>query len=232
MAFDIYAGGFARFYAREWENVVQAHARETGMHYQMIYPGDDPGPADWDEVAEAVQRWRQAIIAGLGEHAPVNLDWSEDRSGPYFTDRPGWEGYSGLVVMAACTALGEPLPDRLDEDALVSEVVQRTYDPELRGAFRSITRTQLWLPGTFEFSFDFVNLCDEQIHIASLQLLNKNLAELKERQQIDEGEAEAVLREGCGEDADVRTMGVFGYAVFAKVARQALENRLPMILSF
>jgi hypothetical protein len=36
MAFDICVGGFARFFAREWENVAQKWARETGTHYHRL----------------------------------------------------------------------------------------------------------------------------------------------------------------------------------------------------
>jgi len=232
MAFDIYSGGFARFYAREWENVVQAEARKTGKEYRMIYAGDDPGPVDWKEVEEAVERWRAAIVEGLGDNAPEDLFWSESRTTPYFTDRPGWNGYSALVVMAACTACGEPLPEKLDEDALASDVVLRTYDPMLSDSFRSITQVQIWLPGGFDFSFDFVNLCNEKAHIGSVNRLNTDLAGLKIRQDISDAAISSIMRDGYSDSASVRTIATFGLAVFSHIAEKARENHLPILLSF
>lgn len=232
MAFDIYAGGFSRFYARQWDNEAQAHAKETGTHYQMIYAGDDPGPADWDEIQEAVQDWRGAIINGLREHVPSDLMWSEEKSAPYFTDRPGWDAYSALIVMAACTACNEALPARLDEDALSSDLVMRTYDPQMRNAFRSITKTQIWLPGSFEFSFDFVDLGNEPVHVGSVKALNADLASICLKQGITPQDLESALQEGYADDADLKTLATFGLAVFTHIASKAQQNQLPILLSF
>lgn len=73
MSFDVYVGGFARFFAREWEYVAQKWARETGTHYQMIGPDGPPQAANWDKVAEAVMHWKAAINKGLGgKHFQTN----------------------------------------------------------------------------------------------------------------------------------------------------------------
>lgn len=232
MAFDIYAGGFARYYAREWENVMQAHSRENGIEYQMVRPKGDSGPADWDEVAEAVGHWRGAMVRGLQEHAPADLDWSEDRSAPYFTDRPGWDGYSALVLLAACTACGEPLPERLPEDALASEIVLRTHDPELRNSFRAITMAQLWLPGSFDFSFDFPGLTDETTCITSVKVLVEDLDQLVVQNGIRPERIQELVRDGYPDDADFITLATYGLGIFSKVAKQALAHRLPIQLSY
>ncbi len=80
MAFDIYVGGFARFFAREWENVAQKWASETGTHYQIIGPNGPPQAAIWDEVAETVLRWKAAINQGLGENISYPIDGDESPS--------------------------------------------------------------------------------------------------------------------------------------------------------
>jgi hypothetical protein len=231
VAFDVYSGGLARYYAREWENVAQAAAREQGMEYRMIY-AEDSGPAVWDEVAECVGLWRGMIAQGLADNAPDDLAWSEDRDAPYYTDRPGWNGYTALVVTAACTALEEPLPDALTEDALVSDVVLRTHAPELRDSKRSITKVQIWLPGAFDFSFDFMDLCQEPTHLGNVNRLVLDLEDIQMKQGISDDELAVALQDNVDEDADFKANATFGLAVFLDVARNAQKIHMPIILSF
>lgn len=232
MAFDIYAGGFARFYAREWENLAQRHARETGMDYTIVYPEDDPGPSDWDEVAEVVQEWKAAMLEALGEHAPADAEWSEGRDAPYFTARPHWDGYSALVYLAACTACREPLPGQLPANALESEVVRRTHDREMRGALRTITQAQIWLPGTFGFAFEFVDLTEGETFVAGVRDLLEDLNGLMEKLGLSEADLQAALEAGIESDSDFLTLAKYGLASFRWVAKDAVEHKLPMMLSY
>ena len=232
MAFDIYAGGFARFYAREWENVAQKQARETGMRYQIIYSAQDPGPAKWDDVQAAVGHWKTALVRGLGENAPKDLNWSEDRDAPYFTDRPGWDGYSALVLMAASTATNTPLPEKLPKDSLTSDVLVRTQATAFQGAYRSITQTQLWLPGSFEFGFDFVDLCEQKVCVTSVKRLHADLLALKDANGITNEQSQTIMREGYEDGADFIRIAVFGLTVFERIAQEAERHSLPVFLSY
>ena len=231
MSFDIYAGAFSRFYAREWENAVQKHARETGMTYHMIRPSDS-GPENWDEVKQVVHRWRLGIKNGLGDNAPPDLDWSEERDSPYFTDRPGWDGYSALVVLAASTETGRPLPARLSEDALASDVVTSAVGIESRAQYRSIFGASLWLPGSFDFSFDFVDLSNKKIHIGSVRRLEHDLRNLQNARRISDADLAESIKGGVEDTGDTFAMGCFGLAVFLRIAGAAREHRLPMMLAY
>jgi hypothetical protein len=232
MAFDVYVGGFSRFYAREWENVAQKHARETGMRYQVIHAGGDPGPAKWEEVQAAVEQWKTILRQGLRENAPPDLDWDEGRGAPYFTDRPGWDGYSALVVLAACAASKTPCPDKLPKDALTSDVVVRSHAAAFQGGFRSLTQVQLWLPGSFEFSFDFFDLCKQKMPIGSVKRLSRDLQALKEAHGLSDQQVATSLKEGYGDDSPFMPIAIFGLAIFERLANEAIQNRLPILLSF
>jgi hypothetical protein len=198
----------------------------------MIYASEDPGPANWEDVQKVVGLWKADLVRGLGPQAPADLDWDESRSAPYFTDRPGWDAYTALVLLAACTACGEPMPERLPEDALVADVVLRTHHSEMRRAHRSITLAQLWLPGSFEFSFDFVDLCREKIHISSIAGLVLDLDHLMAKNGISETDLAAALQGGPGENPTAFKIARFGLAVFRHVALDARKNQLPLMLSF
>ena len=178
MALDIYVGGFARFYAREWENVVQAGARQSGQHYQMISPGGPIQPANWDKVADAVNHWRTAINNGLGANLSQPLDWDESRAAPYFTDRPGYDGYGALVVWAAHTELGTTPPEAYSGEWFKDDAFKECTHPKQGQRYRPIICASLWLPGAFEFSFDFEDLTGTKAHICSNASLENALGEL------------------------------------------------------
>jgi hypothetical protein len=83
-----------RFYRRDWDNVAQRMAREQGMQYKMIYAGGDPEPPPAaDEIRLGVAGWCEALSRALQPHGFGTVAWDEGDEMPYFTDRPGWEGY-------------------------------------------------------------------------------------------------------------------------------------------
>jgi hypothetical protein len=232
MAFDIYAGGFSRFYAREWENVMQKHARETGMQYKMIHTGGEQKPPRWEEVQQNVSHWKAALKNGLRENAPDDLDWSEERDAPYFTDRPGWDGYAGLVLLAASTACNSPLPPFLPKDALNSDIIVRAQGTAFGGAYRSIIQAQLWLPAAFDYSFDFVDFCDQKVHVASVRSLEADLRALQQAHQITEPQLQKSLKDAYEDSADFMSVARFGLAILLKIASEAAAHKLPIMLSY
>jgi hypothetical protein len=42
MGLDIYVGSLTRYYARDWETVVQKHARESGTKLTVERPNEPP----------------------------------------------------------------------------------------------------------------------------------------------------------------------------------------------
>ena len=232
MAFDIYAGPFTRFYRRDWENVVQRQSRLDGTEYKMIYAGGDPGPPPpAEEVREAVKAWREAIVQALSPHGVTNLNWAEDDGAEYITERPGWEGYSGLLLWAAYAERpgAEPpyaLPEHWADDPIYQSVMN---EPGMH--FVTILQATLWLPGDFDFCFNFPGLVDEQVMIGSCRGLSEQLRELGQRQlnwrkpgSLAGPQGETVIP--TEEAAKV------GHTCFTEIANQAAEKGLPIVLSF
>ncbi|MBI1375626.1 MAG: hypothetical protein GC159_23190 [Phycisphaera sp.] len=231
MALDIYVGGFARYYALEWENVAQKWAKESGTSYRMIAPGGAPQPADWDEVADAVAHWRAAINQGLGDNIDQPIDWDESHDAPYFTDRPGYDGYGALVVWAAHAERGSTPPDSYDvwyED----EAFIECCEPKEGQKYRAIICGSLWLPGSFEFSFALQDLVGQDVHICSnrslkqaLESLNTNTFDLSAEQRQE------ALKADFGEEPSLETLARFGLALFHDLATQSVTHHLPIIMS-
>jgi uncharacterized protein YozE (UPF0346 family) len=231
MALDVYVGGFARYYSREWENVVQKWSRESGQEYKLISPGGSQELPDWDEVAEATELWRESINKGLGQNLSAPILWSESRQTPYFTDRPGYEGYGALVLLAAYAELGMAPPEKYKEKWFDDKVYQEASIPKQGQKYRAIVSGSLWLPGDFMFSFNLEDLTGEKAHICSNSALHEALVELnKSSLKIDEKRIQDVLKAGFDGNPSLLEFATFGFAVIWELCNRSLENNLPIIL--
>lgn len=231
MALDVYVGGFARYYAHQWENVAQKWARETGQEYHMVGPHGPPQPADWNEVAEMVTHWRAAMNEALVEHLSQPLDWDETRSAPYFTDRPGYDGYGALLVWAAHAERGTTPPDDYSGEWYSDEAFIECSEPKAGQRYGAILSASLWLPGNFEFSFGFQNLVGEQAHICSNVGLQRALLDLNEKTfGMSQGDLEAGQQGDLDDNPSLSALARSGLSLFHSLARKSVEHHLPIML--
>ncbi len=232
MAFDVYVGGFARFFAREWENVAQKWARETGTQYHMIGPGGPPQPANWDEVADAVAHWQAAINNGLGSNISNPINWDESRSAPYFTDRPGYDGYGALLVWAAHAERGTDPPKSYNGEWFSDDAFVKCSVPTQGQKYRPIICGSLWLPGEFEFSFDFQDLTGEKVHICSNTSLQRSVRELNANTfGMSPDDLADAMKADFGKGASLKSLARFGIALFQRLADESVCHQLPIMLS-
>src|SRR5581483_10004723 len=183
VAFDIYVGTMTRFYRREWENVAQRMAREQGMNYTMVYAGGEPDPPPpADDLRRAVAGWCRALSGGLEPHGYGPLQWDEGDHQPYFTQRPGWDGYTALRVWAAHAEHPDlPPPADVPDSWVGDPACQRSAARESNTRFRTILEPQLWLPAEFPFVFDAPTLVsDDKTPLGSAFTLKQQLDDLQE----------------------------------------------------
>ena len=232
MAFDIYAGTFTRFYTREWENVVQRQSRLESTNYMMIFAGGEEAPPPASEVRRTVDAWQAGINAALAQHKLGPVEWSDTDEQPYFTDRPGWEGYSALQLWAAYAEQPEEtppyaLPGSWAENKVWQSVVEKPDDIH----FRTILQATVWLPGDFEFSFKFPGLTEDEVMIASTTGLRNQLRELADRPL--RWQSKPVLdRLRRREEVSFQEAAEWGRSSFLAVAEQAVAAHVPFMLSF
>ena len=118
MGLDIYVGPLTRYHSGNWETLVQQYARLNGLKCQVVRPpSTDSSPRlSADQIREAVLAWQ----SGLAEALKQPLKWSEDNSSDYFTEKPAWDCYSAVAVLAAHDEHRElKLPDVVPEDLIV-----------------------------------------------------------------------------------------------------------------
>ena len=113
MGLDIYAGTLTRYYSHNWKTVVQQWAEENGWGFQKITP--DGGAADNEEemspaeVQAAVENWRDQILSAISQPGqPPYTPWPEDNEKPYYTDKPDWDAFGAMLLVAACHTYGHP----------------------------------------------------------------------------------------------------------------------------
>jgi hypothetical protein len=255
VALDVYVGTLTRFYRRDWENVVERMAREKGTRYMIIHAGGEPEPPPpANEIRLAIEGWREALSQSLRPHGIGPVDWEEADSTPYFSDRPRWHGYSGLLVWAAHAEHPDlPLPAEAPESWAGSTAYERSTARDFKSQYQTILEPQMWLPTEFPFVFEAPTLVSEKACIGSAFTLKKQLDELhlltevqlKELKRKPTAKAETAQRNRLLSRLLLRTpprpepvkpgladVAEVGLAVFRKLAAKACEHRLPMFLDY
>src|SRR5216683_2696624 len=113
MGLDVYVGSLTRYYARNWETIVQQAARSQGIQVQVMRPNPLPddqikNPA---QIRDLVIEWRSKMQAELkgAELIDADLDWPEQPETPYFTDKPDWECFGAMTLLAAYEEEPKPI---------------------------------------------------------------------------------------------------------------------------
>jgi hypothetical protein len=251
MALDVYVGSLTRYYTGDWETLGQSIAREQGLNYVVIRPetrswrerlagfanrlmGRSGAPTA-EQTQAAVVAWRAQLARELGETPGAPLDWDESADAPWFTDRPAWDGYGSLLLLAAHDEhpeLGPPTqaPEKWPEDVAWQAA---TADGGKGSRYRHILTPELWLPCAFEYLFEAATLGGPPAVIGSSVALREQLYALNGKTFQGSAEDLAAWRRDAPEqggpfDASAR----YGLALFTEMAEKSVTHRLPMKLDY
>jgi len=102
LGLDVYVGPLTRYYTGDWKLITQQAAEAEGVEFHVIRQNERPPDAitDQGQVLSAVTAWRDALVAAAGGDLP-RLDWDDSPTREYFTDKPDWDGYWALRLLAA-----------------------------------------------------------------------------------------------------------------------------------
>jgi len=241
MALDLYAGPLTRYYLGDWENIGERFAREHGLEYITVNPSAEEAHAsedvvtDPDVIRSAIYDWREVMTEGLAENLESPLEWDESRDAPHFTDRPQWEGYAGLQLLAALEENAEiNPPDVLAEDWEQNPALQASRaDDFTQTEYLHLLSAELWLPTPFPFTFRFMELTGNELCIGSAPTMLRELQLLNERTFKGDAEERKYWREDTPEFGEPFEIAArFGLAVFMDLAEQAIAHRLPLKLDY
>ena len=64
-----------------------------------------------------MENWRDQIFE---RHFPAGSSpiplWPEDNKKPYYTDKPDWDAFGAMLLVAACHTYDEPVPPTVEKD--------------------------------------------------------------------------------------------------------------------
>ena len=235
MALDVYVGSVIRYYAGDWESIADKKEKRTRSkaRTKATRARSDPGKES-ERIRKAVLGWRDGMKRALRQHLAEPLDWAETTEAPWFTGRPGWNGFGSLVLWAAYAeqpGLRRPaaLPEEWDDDpALV-----RSNADGFRSRYSHLVRNvELWLPCAFDFTFEGENVDGRRIIVGSSTTLGRQLGELNAATwKMDAGELVALAKDQPAGSA-LETCARHALAVMSGLARHAVKHRLPMKLDY
>jgi hypothetical protein len=231
MALDVYVGALTRYYAGDWESI--ADKKEKRTRSKATRASGDPGKES-ERIRTAVLTWRDGMKRALQQHLAEPLDWVETAEAPWFTGRPGWDGFGSLVLWAAYAeqpGLHRPptLPEEWDDDpALV-----RSNAEGFRSRYSHLVRNvELWLPCAFDFTFEGEDVDGRRIIVGSSPTLGRQLGELNAATwKMNAGEL-VVLANNRPAGSALETCARYALAVMTGLVRHALGHRLPMKLDY
>ncbi len=230
MALDVYVGSLTRYYAGAWENISDRTARERGIPRR----GERPG-APADRGSPDILAWRSTLGRALGGRIAVSLDWGETPETPYFTGRPGWDGFGSLVMWAAYAdlpALRRPasLPEEWESDP----VLMRNNEVGGRARYGHLVRhVELWLPGSFEVAFEGADVDGRRLVMGSTTVLRRQLEELNATTwKADQEVVAGWRRKPPVGEGPLELKARHGFAVLLGLVERAVEHGLPMKLDY
>ena len=127
--------------------------------------------------------WRSGLSKSLGENIAAVLDWDESGSSPYTTDRPGYPGYSGLMIWAAYSGDDAKVaPKDIPESGWYEDpIFQKAIEKDSGTPYRQIIQVEIWLPCEYNFVFQAPSPANQLTWFGSsyelmrqLDLMNEN----------------------------------------------------------
>jgi hypothetical protein len=237
MALDIFVGALTRYYLSDWETPGARIARELGADYQIVRPESenaDESVTDPAVVKDAVLSWRTALETSLRQQLPSGLSWNEEPDTPYFTDRPAWDGYACLLLLAARTERPEfSLPKRATNEWANDAAYQAVTSPDWKSRFSQLYEVESWLPCRFQFKFKAPDVAGTEVWSgSSLELLDqlRRLDQETIRVSSDDVPEEDLLESDEADSCD--RFARFGLEMFLRLVAKSVEHRLPMKLDY
>jgi hypothetical protein len=238
MGLDVYVGPLTRYYLGDWETVIQRFGRERGTPVEIIRPSSNEEATEprlsSTQVLEAVTQWRSGLREALGSNIPEPLDWPESADGEYFTDKPAWDGYGSLALLAAYQEHPDlPQPKIATSNFSNDPAWKASTEESFRSRYTTILKPELWLPCRFAFTFKAPDVAGNEVWVGSSITLLEQLRALNE--STVRGNREELTR-WCRENFDpldsFEKASRFGLAMFLSLAEKSALLGSPMKLDY
>lgn len=242
MGLDVYVGPLCRYYAGDWETIVQRLAREQGIPVKIVHATDPGQRPSTDDARSAVLTWRDSLAKAVAGAGIVLLDWDESVDAECHTDKPNWDCYTDLLLFAA----REEHPQAKAAKSLFGMFRKKQQewneDPAYQASLKSGSRsryghllgnTEFWLPYEANVIFEGTAPPGNQCVFGSSIVLLRQLDELNARTwKADASALEQWNENGADSESPAEEKARFALAVMHRLARVAVDRRLPMKLDY
>lgn len=255
MALDIYCGTLCRYYAGDWQSVVQQWAEANGIDYvvnRKRTEGTDVPDMTDEEAREAILKWKDGLRHFLAEEQQLTFDWCEDADAPYRSDRPDWSAYWLVLLWALYQEQGaEPFDElpagfELDKDPVFAARNIKGYESQYPMLNSEV---DLFLPIPQPVQINGADPFGQPVGIASSTVLWDELKALNANTwQADDAEIASwretynrVLPRLEGEQLIIdkaqsvdrfEEVAKYGFSILYDLTRFAVEHQLPLRLDW
>jgi hypothetical protein len=244
MGLDVYVGPLTRYTLGEWLTIVQQAGLDAGHQVEIVRAVPEPEDVINDpvEIKNAVSAWQRGLLEAISGGEP----WPDDADLPYWTDKLDWDGYGGLVLLAAYDEKPDLRPGRhtglslkrARADSARKFGEARAYKQAAKSPSRYPTLlagVEWWLPITAGPSvFSTQRLTGQPTRMGRIDQLVIELETLADRIGLGHADdLERLRQQGSPSSGDeVDAAGRFGLAVFLALALTAQRERLPLLLDY
>lgn len=155
MGLDVYVGSLTRYYAHDWETIIQQAGRTQGFKVEIIRTEPEPPDTitDPQELQTGIRSWRDSLSGQLRDATIIesDLDWDERADASYFTDKPDWDCFGALVLLAAYEEEPKPLfgsrwPKKIAKDWERDGRLAARLNSESPPRYAHLYGCEVWLP--------------------------------------------------------------------------------------
>jgi len=243
MGLDVYVGSLTRYYTHDWETVVQQAAKNEGIPVHVVRATPPPPDEIKDpaEVQRLVVEWRHNMETSLREANLISTDlnWPEAADTPYFTDKPDWDCFGALTLLAAYEEEPKPrfggrwpktLNDHWARDSKLAARLNAREPPRYSHIYECVA----WIPAMLKNPFRGPMPAGDPVLIGSTTALLEQLELLNQRTYGGTPEDMAMWRREMPDGTDDRfePKAKIGLSIFLDLTRQAVDHQLPMLLDY
>lgn len=128
MGLDIYAGTYARYYARNWKTAAQQYCENNGIQYSLIkstQSDEEQIKLKEEQTEQLVMNWQEQLVNALKNSGVEKaVVWKEDVDKiPYYTNKPDWDAYGALLLFVAAKLLKKKYPENYKKNTKYQQVL-------------------------------------------------------------------------------------------------------------
>ena len=219
-------GPLTRYYLGDWQSITQQLGAQMGYEVQIVRPEPVDRETDPEVVLEAVRNWQAWIGGALGSAQ----DWSEGPALSYWTDKPDWDGYGAVALLAAYDERPDLRGDADDPRTFGEAAAYQKAAAQPERYYSLLAGVEWWLPLSVDPGvIEAPPPAGDPIRMASVDRLLGELRVLGERTGIlAGGDLEEVRRAGPADrGAPVEEVARFGLAVVAQILPSTNVSHSP-----